>query len=108
MEITPVFGVFFGCPSNSSKMARNITFFNCSSATLTSKWRGESEKLLRALFQTASWWLPVAGGVRVAVGKPKMVVSWWFHRILWDVHDVPSGLRNSEVSNSEWWIIPHS
>ncbi|CEL99589.1 unnamed protein product [Vitrella brassicaformis CCMP3155] len=31
----------------------HLTFFNCTAASLVSKWRGESEKLVRALFQMA-------------------------------------------------------
>ena len=31
----------------------NVTFFNISASSLTSKWHGEGEKLVRALFEVA-------------------------------------------------------
>lgn len=35
-----------------------VTFFNCSAASLVTKWRGESEKMVRCLFGAARHYAP--------------------------------------------------
>jgi katanin p60 ATPase-containing subunit A1 len=37
---------------------KQSTFFNCSAATLISKYRGDSEKIIRCLFQAAKIFAP--------------------------------------------------
>jgi len=35
----------------------NTTFFNISASSIVSKWRGDSEKLVRVSYDSCAWWL---------------------------------------------------
>ena len=58
----------------------NTTFFNISASSIVSKWRGDSEKLVRVLFELARLHAPSTifmDEIDAILGQSGVVVSLW-------------------------------